>query len=178
MIVGKLVKYMSEEEKKGPQWYHLFPPSIVIKSHIDIPDGWVDKIEEWCLKYGEYVEEGRLTTTYGSTHRPHSVPWIKEILDVIAPEDAFDNSWVQVYDTGGFIPIHNHISHVKLRDSGCLFLTEGKSTYFQDPLHPNQTTSSPVKVGDVWTWDPAVYHFSPPVMDKRIILAFNLKQYE
>ena len=75
---------MSEEEKKGPQWYHLFPPSIVIKSHIDIPDGWVDKIEEWCLKYGEYVEEGRLTTTYGSTHRPHSVPWIKEILDVIA----------------------------------------------------------------------------------------------
>ena len=84
------------KEKLKTEHRQLFPPSIVIKSHIDIPDGWVDKVEEWCLKYGQYVNHGRLTTTYGTANMPHSVPWIKEILDVIAPEEAFDNSWVQV----------------------------------------------------------------------------------
>ena len=98
-------------------------------------------------------------------------------MEDISPPEAFDNSWVQVYDTGGFIPIHNH-SQSKISGSGCLFLTEGQSTYFQDPLHQSKTTSSKVKVGDVLIWDPEIYHFSPPVMDKRIILAFNLKQYE
>ena len=91
------------EEKLKTEHRQLFPPSIVIKSHIDIPDGWVDKLEEWCLKYGKYVDHGRLTTTYGTPNMPHSVPWIKKVLDVIAPEDAFDNSWVQVYKLVDFI---------------------------------------------------------------------------
>ena len=34
---------------KEPEHRQLFPPSIVIKSHINIPDGWIDKLEEWCL---------------------------------------------------------------------------------------------------------------------------------
>ena len=63
----------------------------------------------------------------------------------------------------------------KISGSGCLFLNDGQSTYFQDPLHQNNTTTSKVKVGDVLIWDPEIYHFSPPIMEKRIILAFNLK---
>ena len=162
------------KEKLKTEHRQLFPPSIVIKSHIDIPDGWVDKIEEWCLKYGQYVKHGRLTTTYGTPNMPHSVPWIKELLDVIAPEEAFDNSWVQVYEPGGFHPIHNHVAR-EISASGCLFLNDGQSTYFQDPLHKSNSTSSKVVVGDVLIRDPEIYHFSPPIMEKRIILAFNLK---
>ena len=169
---------MSEEEKKGPQYHELFPPSIIIKDNISIPDGWIDKCEEWCQKYGKYVDNGRYWTTYGATNEAHLVPWIYKVLETISPPEAFDNSWVQVYDIGGFIPIHNHSHQSKISGSGCLFLTEGQSTYFQDPLHQNKTTSSKVKVGDVLIWDPEIYHFSPPVMDKRIILAFNLKHYE
>ena len=161
------------KEKLKTEHRQLFPPSIVIKSHIDIPDGWVDKIEEWCLKYGQYVKHGRLTTTYGTPNMPHSVPWIKELLDVIAPEEAFDNSWVQVYEPGGFHPIHNHVAR-EISASGCLFLNDGQSTYFQDPLHKSNSTSSKVVVGDVLIWDPEIYHFSPPIMEIRIILAFNL----
>jgi len=163
------------EEKIKTEHRQLFPPSIVIKSHINIPDGWIDKLEEWCLKYGKYVDHGRLTTTYGTPNMPHSVPWIKEVLDTIAPEEAFDNSWVQVYKTGGFHPIHNHAG-TKISGSGCLFLNDGKSTYFQDPLHKSNTATSEVKMGDVLIWDPEIYHFSPPVMEKRIILAFNLRE--
>ena len=96
-------------------------------------------------------------------------------MDVIAPEDAFDNSWVQVYEPGGFHPIHNHVGR-EISGSGCLFLNDGQSTYFQDPLHQSNTTTSKVKVGDVLIWDPEIYHFSPPIMEKRIILAFNLKK--
>ena len=55
-----------------------------------------------------------------------------------------------------------------------MFLTEGQSTYFQDPLHRCNTTTSKVECGDVLIWDPEIYHFSPPVMERRIILAFNL----
>ena len=162
------------KEKLKTEHRQLCPPSIVIKSHIDRPDGWVDKLEEWCLKYGQYVKHGRLTTTYGTPNMPHSVPWIKELLDVIAPEEAFDNSWVQVYEPGGFHPIHNHVAR-EISASGCLFLNDGQSTYFQDPLHKSNSTSSNVVVGDVLIWDPEIYHFSPPIMEKRIILAFNLK---
>ncbi len=166
LIVGRLAKFMSEEE--------LFPPLIITRDNISIPDGWVEKCEEWCKKYGKYVDQERFWTTFNSPNKAHGVPWIYKVLEVIAPQDTFDNSWVQVYDPGGFIPIHNH-SQDEISGSGCLFLTEGKSTYFQNPLHQNRTTSSNVKVGDVLIWDPEIYHFSPPVMDKRIILAFNLK---
>ena len=150
----------------------LFPPSIVIRSHINIPDGWIDKLEEWCLNHGKYDDHG-FTTTYGTANMPHSVPWIMKVLEVIEPEDAFDNSWVQVYKTGGFHPIHNHAG-TKISGSGCLFLTDGKSTYFQDPIHRSNTATSEVKIGDVLIWDPELYHFSPPVIEKRIILAFNI----
>ena len=159
---------------KEPEHRQLFPPTIVVKSNIDIPDGWINKLEEWCLKYGKYVDHGRLTTTYGTPNMPHAVPWIMEVLDFIAPENLFDNSWVQVYEPGGFHPIHNHVAR-EISASGCLFLNDGQSTYFQDPLHKSNSTSSKVVVGDVLIWDPEIYHFSPPIMEKRIILAFNLK---
>ena len=162
---------------KEPEHRQLFPPSIVIKDNIHIPDGWIDKLEEWCLKYGKYLDHGRLTTTYGTRNMPHAVPWIMEVLNFIAPEEVFDNSWVQVYEPGGFHPIHNHAGH-GVSGSGCLFLNEGQSTYFQDPLHKSNTATSKVVVGDVLIWDPEIYHFSPPIMEKRIILAFNLKQTE
>tara|TARA_B100000963_G_C22393705_1_gene565641 strand:+ start:131 stop:625 length:495 start_codon:yes stop_codon:yes gene_type:complete len=155
----------------------LFPPTVVIKDNIKIPDGWIDKLEEWCLKYGKYVEHGRLTTTYGTANQPHAVPWIMNVLDLIAPEEGFDNSWVQIYEPGGFHPIHNHAG-TNISGSGCLFLNDGQSTYFQDPLHQSNTATSKVEVGDVLIWDPDIYHFSPPVMEKRIILAFNLKNIE
>ena len=128
-------------------------------------------------KYGKYVDHGRLWTTYGTKNEAHIVPWIYKVLEPIAPAEAFDNSWVQVYEPGGFHPIHNHTG-TKISGSGCLFLTEGQSTYFQDPLHQCNTTTSKVKVGDLLIWDPEIYHFSPPVMDKRIILSFNLKKHD
>ena len=168
---------MSEEKKEGPKHQQLFPPSIVVKDNIPIPEGWIDKCEEWCKKYGKYIDHGRLWTTYGSKNEAHVVPWIYKVLEPLAPQDAFDNSWVQVYEPGGFHPIHNHAGH-GVSGSGCLFLNEGQSTYFQDPLHKSNTATSKVVVGDVLIWDPEIYHFSPPIMEKRIILAFNLKQTE
>ena len=61
-----------------------------------------------------------------------------------------------------------------------MFLNDGQSTYFQDPLHKSNTATSKVEVGDVLgdvlIWDPEIYHFSPPIMEKRIILAFNLRE--
>ena len=162
---------------KEPEQKYLFPPSIITHSSINIPDGWIDKLEKWCLKYGKYNKHGRLTTTYGTSKMPHLVPWIMEVLDPIASEDLFDNSWVQVYEPGGFHPIHNHAG-TEIRGSGCLFLNDGQSTYFQDPIHKSNTVTSNVVVGDVLIWDPEIYHFSPPIMEKRIILAFNLKQTE
>ena len=168
---------MSEEKKEGPQHQQLFPPSIIIKDNIPIPEGWIDKCEEWCKKYGKYIDHGRLWTTYGSKNEAHVVPWIYKVLEPLAPPEAFDNSWVQVYEPGGFHPIHNHAGS-KISGTGCLFLTEGQSTYFQDPLHQSNTTTSKVKVGDILIWDPEIYHFSPPVMERRVILAFNLKQHD
>ena len=97
---------------------------------------------------------------------PHSVPWIKELLDVIAPEEAFDNSWVQVYEPGGFHPIHNHAGS-KISGSGCLFLTEGQSTYFQDPLHQSNTTTSKVKVGDILNLGPRDISFQSTCNGKK-----------
>ena len=47
---------MSEEKKEGPQHQQLFPPSIIIKDNIPIPEGWIDKCEEWCKKYGKYID--------------------------------------------------------------------------------------------------------------------------
>ena len=99
---------MSEEKKEGPKHQQLFPPSIVVKDNIPIPEGWIDKCEEWCKKYGKYIDHGRLWTTYGSKNEAHVVPWIYKVLEPLAPQDAFDNSWVQVYEPGGFHPIHNH----------------------------------------------------------------------
>ena len=35
---------MSEEKKEGPKHQQLFPPSIVVKDNIPIPEGWIDKL--------------------------------------------------------------------------------------------------------------------------------------
>ena len=52
---------MSEEKKEGPQHQQLFPPSIVIKDNIPIPEGWIDKCEEWCKN----MENTLITVDFG-----------------------------------------------------------------------------------------------------------------
>tara|TARA_B100000287_G_C20303117_1_gene650721 strand:- start:47 stop:568 length:522 start_codon:yes stop_codon:yes gene_type:complete len=151
----------------------LFPPVLCVRDNLSIPDGWVDKVEKWCLKSGKYNDKLKLTTTFGTSNQAHLVPWIMEVLNLISPKETFMSSWVQVYKPGGFHPIHNH-SRGGATQSGCLFLSEGSSSYFQNPLYKSCIKNSEVKVGDVILWEPELYHFSPPVLEKRIILAFNL----
>jgi len=154
----------------------LFPPITIGEAHVNVSDEWISNVKDFCLDNGKESSHGNLITTFGSEVQPHQIDWIFEILGQMAPEQAFVNSWVQVYDVAGFHPPHNHAGQVDVRISGCLFLTEGSSTYFQDPLHPDRSTSKPdVKPGDILLWDPAIYHYSPPVKEERIILAFNLR---
>lgn len=155
----------------------LFSPIVIGQSHLNVDPNWIKKIKKWCLSNGNYSSTGNLTSTFNSDIESHQVDWIFDVLKEIAPKKCFVNSWVQVYEPGGFHPIHNHSGEVNVKTSGCLFLTEGSSTYFQDPLHRNQTNCNPnVLPGDIILWDPELYHFSPPVKNERIILAFNLNE--
>lgn len=155
----------------------LFSPIVIGQSHLNIDSEWIQKVKVWCLSNGEHSSSGNLTSTFTSDIQAHEVDWIFEVLEQIAPKNCFVSSWVQVYEPGGFHPIHNHAGEVDVKTSGCLFLTKGISTYFQDPLHRNQTNCNPeVSPGDVILWDPELYHFSPPVKTERIVLAFNLNE--
>lgn len=153
----------------------LFPPILVHKANIDVTDEWIIKVKEWCLLTGKKDVQNDLTTTFGCGQQPHQISWIMNVLSEISHQQTFVNSWVQVYNPGGFHPIHNHFGNVKTSMSGCLYLTEGPTTQFQNPLHKDQISSGENTIpGDVLLWDSRVYHFSPPVKKERIILAFNL----
>ena len=155
----------------------LFSPIVIAQSHINVTADWIQSVKDWGLTEGKYSESGNLTSTFSSNIEAHNVDWIYSVLEQIAPKEYFVSSWVQIYESGGFHPIHNHSGEVDVKTSGCLFLSEGSSTYFQDPLHRNQTNCNPnVSPGDVILWDPELYHFSPPVKTERIVLAFNLNE--
>ena len=155
----------------------LFSPHHfqINNGHIHIPEGFVERVREWCYEYGAYDKNQKFHSTFHSEYDPHKVNWIWEVIEDIAPRSAFVSSWVQVYDRYGWHPSHHHHA-LGTNRSGCLYLTDGKSTNFQNPLHLDTFTSNPVNAGDVLYWDPAIYHFSSPAEeDKRTILAFNLK---
>lgn len=155
----------------------LFSPIVIGESRIKVSSEWIKRVKDWCLSNGEYSQTGSLTSTFSSGVQPHEIDWIYDTLKQIAPKECFVNSWVQVYEPGGFHPIHNHAGEVDVKTSGCLFLSKGSSTYFQDPLHKNQSNCNPkISPGDVILWDPELYHFSPPVKTERIVLAFNLNE--
>lgn len=168
----------------------LFPPILAKQIIISLSELEIDNIRNWCLETG--YRKGSLTTTlygpgagakpkahpdekvgHGCKH-PHEVDWLQKILCRIAPIEDFLSSWVQVYDLGGFNPMHNHIGD-RIGTSGCLFLTKGSSTHFQNPLHPNVMVSLKVEPGHCLMWDNTLFHYSPPSSEERIILAFNLR---
>ena len=154
---------------------YLFDPIVIQQTHLDLTDDFIKGVKNWCMKKGDYDKDHCFTTTYTTGLQAHDVDWIYDVIMHIAPKDQFVESWVQVYDVGGYHPPHNHNGDF-VRLSGCLYLNKGPSTHFQNPLHPDQIASNHlITAGDVLLWDPALYHFSPPVKDERAILAFNLR---
>ena len=154
----------------------LFEPIIIEQGHLDLSEDFIKGVKNWCMKNGVYDEPHSFTTTYRTELQAHDVDWIYDAIMNIAPKNQFMDSWVQVYDVGGYHPPHSHYGGGIVKVSGCLYLTDGISTHFQNPLYPDQiATNNMITAGDVLFWDPAIYHFSPPVRGERAILAFNLK---
>ena len=151
----------------------LFPPITVDLIRIKVTPEWIDEIRNWCFLHGESRQHSNVLSTYYAEEQPHQVEWIWEVLQQITARPFFVNSWVQIYQTAGFQPPHNHVGQ-DITTSGCLYLTAGSSTYFTDP-YLQKTNFRTCSVGDVMFWDPQLYHFSPPVLDERIVLAFNLR---
>ena len=155
----------------------LFPPTIYWQGHLDLDD-FTENFENWIQDNGEMENSrGMMTTWEYSEIEPHEEDWIAEVLQQISPIETFENSWGQIYGTGGFHPNHNHIADDNIM-SGCLYLTDGPGTMFQDPLRPSRHTCKQVKAGDYMLWSPYLYHCSPPHHTQRTILAFNLNEYE
>jgi hypothetical protein len=156
---------------------NLFPPIVVGGAHIDLDPEWVEKVKDWALNNGKESHHGNMLTTFGSEEQPHLVSWMWDgVLEKIAEKESFVNSWVQIYNTAGFHPPHNHAGRMGVNASGCLYLSEGPSTYYMDPLHRQNTASRPkVDIGDIAIWDAELFHFSPPVVGERIVLSFNLQ---
>ena len=171
------------EEKLGEngileyEGVNLFAPIVIGGAHIDLDPEWIAKVKDWALNSGKESHHGRMITTFGSEQQPHEIDWMWDgVLEKIAQKEAWVNSWVQVYGTAGFHPPHNHSGKGGVNASGCLYLSEGPSTYFMDPLHRQNTASRPkVDIGDVAIWDAELFHFSPPVVGERIVLSFNLQ---
>lgn len=156
----------------------LFPPIAYRKGHISCMDGkFRNKFKKWVINNGEVNKKLKLTTTWGLDSEPHEVDWIAEVLEHISPIHTFENSWGQLYGSGGFHPSHNHISDDNVL-SGCLYFNDGPGTMFQDPLMPSRHVVKGVLPGDFLLWDPNLYHCSPPHDSGRLILAFNLNSYD
>lgn len=156
---------------------NLFAPIVIGGAHIDLDPDWIEKVKDWARNNGKESHHGNMLTTFGSAEQPHIVSWMWDgVLEKIAEKDAWVNSWVQIYDTAGFHPPHNHAGQVGVNASGCLYLSEGPSTYYMDPLHRQNTASRPkVDIGDVAIWDAELFHFSPPIVGERVVLSFNLQ---
>jgi hypothetical protein len=151
----------------------LFPAITASLIKIEVDEGWVDDVKAWCLLTGQYREHSNLISTYEEESQPHQIDWMWEVLEKIGYwKEHFTNSWVQVYQTAGFQPPHNH-SGGGVTLSGCLYLTEGPSSYFTDPYR-QKTNFRNCQVGDVIMWDPELFHFSPPVETERVVMPFNL----
>ena len=160
-------------ETRLPEVGILFSPVTYVREHIELDPNFKEKLNSWIIENGEAEKRLKMITTWDSEVEPHEVDWIAEVLKQISPIDGFENSWGQIYGSGGFHPPHNHVSDENLL-SGCLYLNDGPSTMFQDPLLPSRCVTKHVKAGDVMLWDPHLYHFSPPHESGRTILAFNL----
>jgi hypothetical protein len=156
----------------------LFPPITYWSGNIDLPKSFLSRFHNWVEKNGERKPKLKMTTSWENPDRePHEVIWIAKVLQQISPIDTFVNSWGQLYEVGGFHSVHNHVSDEN-EISGCLYLTDGPGTLFQDPLMPSRHTCKEVRKGDFMIWNPYLYHSSPPHHSNRIILAFNLNKYD
>jgi hypothetical protein len=156
--------------------YFMFSPTIYWQGHLELDN--FTELENWIRENGEMDNSrGILTTWEYSEIEPHEEDWIAEVLQQISPIETFENSWGQIYGPGGFHPSHNHVADDNIM-SGCLYLTDGPGTMFQDPLHPSRHTCKQVKAGDYMIWSPYLYHSSPPHHSNRSILAFNLNKYD
>lgn len=154
---------------KTSTWAPFKPIQITVSS-VTLPNGFRDRCRNWVIENGEI---NKISGFYTSFDCEHKQDWLAPVLEQIAPIEKYDSFWIQAYDVGGWHTEHNH-EGPDIVLSGCLYLDKGRSSIFQDPLHPSQHTSMPVEEGTVLYWDPALYHCSSPEQTERTILAFNL----
>lgn len=165
-----------------------FPPIIVNVEEILLPTDFSSQCRDWVMNNGEYDELGKFYTSFnkdtlwvkknnGDLANPkgESPPdFINAVLaKVILPDFVFREVWIQSYDPSGFHSMHNHDDD-KNYLSGCLYLDQGDSSIFQNPLEPNYNSSIPVNAGTLLYWHPALYHSSFPSLETRTIIAFNI----
>ena len=105
----KMVEKLGENGTLEYEAVNLFAPIVIGGAHIDLDPEWIAKVKDWALTTGKESHHGKMITTFGSESQPHLIDWMWDgVLEKIAEKDAWVNSWVQVYNTAGFHPPHNH----------------------------------------------------------------------
>tara|TARA_R110000824_G_C15064428_1_gene662747 strand:- start:2 stop:493 length:492 start_codon:yes stop_codon:yes gene_type:complete len=151
----------------------LFPPVVVGVGHFHLSDEWIEEAKAFCLEVGERDEPSSHTTTYFTNRKVHEEPFIKQILDqAIKDGEEFIESWIQTYDkNSGFHAPHTHRG---ASVASCLYLNDGKGTYFYNPLTDTQENVE-TKKGDILYWQPELVHYSLPSTEEKTIIGMNIK---
>ena len=159
------------ENTEDRSWNPFEPITIEIKK-IEIPDNFESMCRNWVVNNGEYEDQNKFYTSFPVSSQ---IPDFAEpiINKLVLPGTILSEAWIQTYKPGGFHGPHNHYGGENVL-AGCLYLSSGDSSIFQNPLLPNEHESTPVECGTVLYWHPALFHCSAPSDKTRTILAFNL----
>jgi hypothetical protein len=152
-------------------WNPFEPITIEIKK-IEIADDFETMCRNWVVNNGMYEPSHKFYTSFFAGNEMPE--FIKTVVNqLILPGCKLEDAWIQTYKPSGFHPVHDHMNDKNIY-SGCLYLSKGESSIFQNPMLRNDHTSMPVECGTVLYWHPALFHCSAPSNKTRTIIAFNL----
>ena len=167
---------MNQEKKlETPNEYiwNPFEPITIQVKKIDLGDDFETMCRNWIVNNGTYESLARFYTSFNLVDGSYP-DFVQPVLNqIILPGYSLAGAWIQTYKPAGWHGTHNHQNDMNTL-SGCLYLQNGTSTIFQNPLLPSDHSSMPVECGDVLYWHPALFHCSAPSDKTRTILAFNL----
>ena len=152
--------------------WNPFKPITIHAKKLNLSVKFGDKCKNWVMKNG-WHDPGGFYTSYNLVE--NEIPKFAEpvVKELIPTGYALAGAWIQTYEPAGFHGPHDHDNDENTL-SGCLYLSKGESTIFQNPLIRHEHHSTPVECGTVLYWHPALMHCSFPSRETRSILAFNL----